>query len=94
MVWKKRGLYPSLTQILEFFDVDYDAARAIGKWVEENKSLEQLFDQLEEDEVPEELDKFEDDLFDLYEQRFFRKNIGLIKNLSLLNLTNYKIEKI
>lgn len=94
MTWKKRGLYPSLKHIFNYFDMESNAINKVVNWVEENKGLQKLLTSLEEDEVPEELEGHSDELFDVYDQRLFRKNINLIKTLSLLQLTYYQINKI
>lgn len=94
MTWKKRGLYPSLSKIFQYFDMEKESADAISIWVEKNKNLAKLFEELKEEIVPDDLVEYEDDLLDMFEQRLFHRNLELIKNLSMIQLTDYQIKKI
>jgi len=94
MIWEKRGLYPSLKYILNYFDMSKEVINKVVKWVESNKGLQNLLECLEHEEVPEELEEFYDDILDVYELKLFKRNINLIKTLSLLQLTKYQINKI
>jgi exodeoxyribonuclease V alpha subunit len=94
MTWKKRGLYPSLPKILEYFGLEKDTALAISKWTEENKGLYPLLEHLKTKQIPNELEEYEDELFEVCEQRLFQRNIDLIKTLSILQLTDFQIRKI
>ncbi|MEY2193763.1 hypothetical protein AB7942_13655 [Neobacillus sp. BF23-41] len=89
MTWQKRGLYPSLDHILEFFDMDEKAITAVRKWVEENKGLQDLLTNLENEEVPDDLEEYEDDLLDVYDQRLFQKNLGKINQRCPFYIRDY-----
>lgn len=97
MTWEKRGLYPSLSKILTYFDVDAEDAKHIAEYINANavnQKLGELFEQLEQERVPDGLSDYEDTLLDLFENRSFKRNLERLKKLSMLNLTDYQIEKI
>ncbi len=99
IVWQKRGIYPALGKILTpFFDDDEDLAQeiaqAIIKITDRRKDLLNVFQDIMKEDIPDELEDIEDDLFDLADSRLFRKNVTGLAKLSLFNLTQHQISKI
>lgn len=101
-VWEKRGIYPSLDKVLSHFtDSEEEAAEialAMKSVLTRKYGLKMLLTDIVNDTIPAEyeeiFDEVEENLLDLGEKKVFKKNIESIATLSLLNLTNYQIEKI
>lgn len=94
MTWEKRGLFPSLPHILRYFEMEEDAISAVYEWVEERKGLQLLITLLKEEEVPEELEEYEDDLLEFFEQTVVSNNIEVLKMLGYIQLTQYQLTRI
>jgi exodeoxyribonuclease V alpha subunit len=96
--WKKRGIYPSLSKILDHFIQDNSSSDELAETIQSILSpkydLNKLFSDVIENAIPDELEEFEDDLCDLAENRTFKKYFKSFSKLSLLVLTDYQIEKI
>ena len=97
-VWEKRGIYPSLNLVLNNFlddrQLSDDLSQALISISSHKRDLWKIFDEILEEEIPEELEGFEDDLLDLIDIRLFKKNYKSLIKLSLFNLTQYQIDTI
>ena len=97
-VWEKRGIYPSLAKVLAvYMDNEAEAEALTGsmrKIIDRKYDLRMLLKDIVDEEIPDALEEYEDELLDLVEKGVFRKNIDSIASLSLMNLTVYQIEKI
>jgi len=98
MVWQKRGIYPSLNKILRCFLDDENLSDSLAKSLishtSKEKNMGSLFDEIFNEDIPQELMEYEADLLDLIDRRLFKKNIGALLKLSLFNLTEHQIKKI
>lgn len=96
--WEKRGVYPALGKVLNYFLDDEkrctQLATAIRSIIDPKSDLLDLFKRIITDDIPGELDDFEDDLADLSNNRIFRKNIAGIARLCLFHLTQYQVGRI
>lgn len=97
-IWKKRGIYPSLGKVLNYFTADEAEAEKIAasltSVLEPKYDLKMLLKDIIDDSIPDTLEEIEDNLLDLAENRVFKKNIGSIATLSLMSLTSHQINKI
>ncbi len=97
-VWKKRGIYPSLNKVLKPFMNSAEEANRLAEAVKailkSKYDLEMLFQDIMDDNIPDELEAYEDDLLDLLDKRVFKKNIKSFAVLGLLNLTETQVRKI
>ena len=97
-VWKKRGIYPSLNYVIDYFIEDISSSKslskAITKWVNEEKDLIKLFERILEEDIPKKLKRFEDVFYELSGNRRFRKYYKSLAKLSLFVLTKQQIKKI
>ncbi len=97
-VWKKRGIYPSLANVLRRYLPDDDCEElATALEAETNPKLDLkclLKTIVDDEEVPESLEAHEDALLELAETRAFKKNLDALVKLSLFQLTDYQISKI
>ena len=96
--WTKRGLYPSLHHILDYFiqeeKTSLDLANGLRAVLNPKYDLGKLFkDILDEKEIGG-LEKFRDELLDLAENRVFKKHAISLSKLSLILLTKYQINRI
>lgn len=95
--WEKRGQYPSLKHIFKHFEMGDASAETVARLINQNAyitSFSGVLAQIEKGEIPEHLAEFEDDLMELFNTRLFKKNIHALKTLTLMNLTEYQIDKI
>lgn len=96
--WKKRGIYPSLSKILDHFIQEKSNSNGLAITIQSILSpkydLYKLFSDVLENTIPEELKEYEDELCDLAENRTFKKYFKSFSKLSLLVLTEQQIEKI
>lgn len=96
--WAKRGIYPSLGKVLNHFIQDEEKALAIASimypLLTSKNDLNKLLQSIIKSDIPEELEKYEDDLLDLAENRIFKKYVASLAKLSLFLLTGHQIEKI
>ena len=97
-VWEKRGIYPALGKVLNYFLDDDDRsdelAAAIYQLTTPKSDLLNLLTQIAEGDIPAELENFEDELLYLADIRLFKKNIIGLARLSLFNLTSHQIKRI
>ena len=97
-VWRKRGIYPSLEKVLDYFLGDEQSnknlAEALCNSTNPNFDLFDLLNQILEKDFPEKLEDFAGELFELTEIRVFKKNLKALARLSLFNLTSNQIKKI
>jgi len=98
LTWEKRGIYPALSKIINHF-VDDEVcsnkmAIAMNALTLPKFDLLDLFKSIIDEDIPKELDDFEDDLLDLAEKRLFKKNIAGLAKLALFNLTQYQVSRI
>jgi exodeoxyribonuclease V alpha subunit len=96
--WEKRGIYPTLGRVLGYFMNDEerstDLAAAMRGITAPKTDLLSLFKRIVANDIPGELEDFEDDLLDLVENRLFKKNLAGLARLSLLNLTSHQVTRI
>lgn len=95
--WEKRGIYPALGTVLNHFMDDarsQEIALAMRTLASPKNDLLDLFKRIVSEDIPEELEEFEDDLLDLVENRLFKKNISALARLSLFNLTQQQVNRI
>ena len=97
-VWKKRGIYPSLKYVLNYFVQDSELSNKI---VESLKSLLNnkydlitFFRAILEEDFPEEVSDYDDELLELCSNRIFKKHYLSFAKLSLFVLTENQIKKI
>ena len=97
-IWAKRGAYPSLAAVLNHYILDESLssclANAMLQLTTPKNDLSQIFSSIIEEEIPGELEEFEDDLLDLAENRRFKKYYKSLARLSLFVLTTHQINKI
>ncbi|MHA1577254.1 MAG: ATP-dependent DNA helicase [Candidatus Thorarchaeota archaeon] len=96
MVWERRGIYPSLVQVLRHF-LKKDTtllAEAIKGMLDKSYDLMQCFEDISKDDIPESLEDFEDDLDDLMGMPQFKRNFKAYLKLALFNLTDFQIDRI
>lgn len=97
-VWRKRGIYPSLAYILNYFVQDIDTAHSISKTLipllSNRYDLIQLFRDILDKNIPEELSTFEDDLMEINSNRQFRKHYMSFAKLALFVLNENQVKKI
>lgn len=101
MVWQKRGIYPSLGKVLNYFLDDEETsgqlATALCSLTDERKhsDLSSVSKRVVIDlKPPKQLKKYMNQLEDLAENRKFKKHYEALAKLSLLNLTPQQIKKI
>lgn len=98
LTWAKRGVYPSLSKVLNHFFQDLKKSESIAyeinKQLSSKNDLIQFFTKLIDEDIPSELVAFEDDLLDLSENRILKKYFKGLAKLSLFTLTANQIEKI
>lgn len=96
--WQKRGVYPSLAYVLGYFIEDAQKARdlaiAIQTQLTPKNDLSVFFEAVLEEQIPDDLEDFEDELYDLAENRIFKKYHNSFARLSLLGLTPHQVGKI
>ena len=97
-VWVKRGIYPSLSYVLNNFIQDLKLAKEISNSVlpllHNKYDLIQFFKDVLDENIPDELGKFEDELIDISSNRIFKKHYNSFARLALFQLTEYQVEKI
>lgn len=97
-VWRKRGTYPSLAYVLNYFIQDIDKAHSISKiflpLLSNRYDLIQFFKDILDENIPEELSNFEDDLLEISSNRIFRKYYLSFAKLALFVLTDNQVKKI
>ena len=96
MVWKRRGIYPSLGRLLSFFlKRDCTALSSTIRDILDNKyDLIQFFEDVIQDKTPKALEEYQDELDDLVGVPQFRRQFRAYLKLSLFNLTDYQIKRI
>ena len=96
--WQKRSVYPALPKVLNHYIQDAQRANklaeAIFSQLDSNYDLAAFFQDVINEKWADELDDFEDDLFDLSENRTFKKYHASLAKLSLFLLTENQIKKI
>ncbi|MBL7113034.1 MAG: AAA family ATPase [Bacteroidales bacterium] len=96
--WTKRGIYPSLAKVLNHYIQDKDKTKELTANIQlllsAKYDLSKLFSDVLEEKWPDELEGFEDELYDLSENRVFKKYSKSLAKLALFVLTEYQIEKI
>lgn len=97
-VWQTRTVYPSLGKVLEFFLGTENGVNRLAECMirltRPDRDLKDLFDRIEDEDIPSELEEFRDELQDLAEIRLFKKNKKGLARLSLFNLTSYQVDRI
>lgn len=97
-VWGKRGIYPSLSKVLNHFLEDENTSNALATAIigltDPKTDISKIFQKIIDEEFEGNLEDFEDELYNLSHERRFKKNIGGLSRLSLFNLTQYQISKI
>lgn len=97
-IWTKRGIYPSLTFVLNNFIQDIDLANemanAIKPLLSTKSDLNDFFIKLLDEEIPDALIEFEDELLELRSNRIFKKHFTSLAKLSLFLLTEHQVERI
>lgn len=97
-VWKKRGVYPSLPYVLNNFVQDLDVAKTITAallpLLSNKYDLIQFFKDVLDENIPEELNEFEDELLEISSNRIFKKHHLSFAKLSLFVLTENQVAKI
>jgi exodeoxyribonuclease V alpha subunit len=83
-----------LNHFLDDDKVAAELAQACSSVVNEENDLLLLLNNIGEGKIPKELKKYSDQFDELFENRKFKKNLDAFVRLSLLNLTDYQIEKI
>jgi exodeoxyribonuclease V alpha subunit len=98
MVWKQRGVYPSLHKVINHFlddkEVSEELSKELIKLSSPEKDLHSLVQELIKNKIPKELKKYSDEIDDLIGERTFKKYYQSLIKLSLINLTAQQIEKI
>ena len=76
MVWKRRGIYPSLQKVLKYFlKKDCTAlSKDIKSILTKDFDLMQCFEAIAKDAIPEALDNYSDDLDDLIGKAEFKRH--------------------
>ena len=96
--WAKRGIYPSLHQIINHFieenETSISLANAIREKLNPRYDLAQFFKDVIDENFDDDFDEFEDQLSDLAGDRTFKKYFLSFAKLSLFILTSHQIEKI
>lgn len=96
--WEKRGIYPGLGKVLNHFTDDEERSTALAAALcaltAPKSDLLDLFARIVDEDIPGDLEDFEDDLIDLAENRLFKKNIAGLARLSLFNLTQHQVKRI
>lgn len=96
--WAKRGAYPSLHWTLNHFLQDEERSRFLAQAIKSQlgpkNDLGKFFENIVDEDIPDELEDFEDELYDLAEKRIFKKYHAALAKLSLFVLTKNQIEKI
>jgi hypothetical protein len=96
--WAKRGIYPSLHHVLDYFiqdtDISIPLANAIKSKLTPNYDLAKFFKDMVDENFDDDLNEFEDALSDLPENRVFKKHLRSFAKLSLFILTSQQVEKI
>lgn len=96
MVWKRRGIYPSLNKVLKYF-LKKDCtslSNAFKSILNKDFDLIKCFEAIAKDDFPEALDDYSDDLDDLMGKAEFKRYYKAFLKLSLFNLTEYQIQQI
>jgi len=97
-VWRKRGVYPSLPFVLNNFVQDIEVARPIANLLQtilSNKyDLVQFFNDVLNENIPEALSDYEDELLEISSNRIFKKHHLSFAKLCLFVLTENQIDKI
>jgi hypothetical protein len=98
ITWKKRGTYPALGKILNYFLDDAercnDIANAMSGMVSSKDDLQSLFKRILDEDIPEALEDFEDDILEVAEKRLFKKNVEGLSRLALFTLTQQQVGRI
>lgn len=98
MTWKKRGVYPSLAHVLDYFIQDEQTSNSladkVNKVLAPKSDLTDFFDNVLEEEYNNSLSKYEDQLDDLSQNRVFKKYHLALAKLSLFQLTKNQVNKI
>lgn len=96
--WAKRGIYPSLSKVLNHFVQDKENAKALASVIypllSTNNDLNEFFQQVIKKTIPEGQEDFKDELLDLAENRIFIKHHKSLAKLSMFILTEQQVEKI
>ncbi len=96
MVWNRRGIYPSLDKVLEYF-LKKDCRRLsveIKTLLDKNYDLIDCFEDILKGDIPDELDDFEDELDDLIKIPQFKRSFKAYLKLSLFNISKHQINRI
>lgn len=98
MTWAKRGTYPSLNHVLDYFIQDEEIANTLAPKIKSLLSakhdLSDFFKSILEGEQDEALENYEDELDDISNNRTFKKYYPALAKLALFQLTKYQINKI
>lgn len=96
MVWKSRGIYPSLQKVLKYFlKKDCTAlSNAIKSILTKDFDLMDCFDDITNNKIPKELNNYADDFDDLLGKPEFKRHYKAFLKLSLFNLTEHQIKRI
>ena len=96
--WAKRGIYPSLSKVITPFIQDKEKAQPLSLEICKNLSgkndLGKFFASIIDKNIPEELEAFEEELYDLAENRTFKKYSKALAKLSLFVLTEQQVKNI
>lgn len=97
-VWAKRGIYPSLANVLNHFLEDNIKSRKLSNslypLLSRKYDLQSFFADIINEDIPDELEPWENDLLDLADDRIFKKYYKSFAKLSLFVLTEHQVEKI
>lgn len=97
-VWKKRGLYPSLPFVLNYFIQDFQIAKDISRvalsLLSSRYNLIQFFKDILDRNIPNELRGYEDELLEITSNRIFIKHHLSIARIALFQLTENQVGKI
>jgi len=96
MVWGDRGIYPSLEKVLQHF-LKRDCislSNTIRSLLSKKYDLLRCFEDIANEDIPDELEDFEDDLDDLMGVPQFKRRFKAYLKLSLFNLTEFQINRI
>jgi ATP-dependent exoDNAse (exonuclease V) alpha subunit len=95
MVWERRGIYPSLDKVFNYFleGDNKELAEAIKPILTKKYDLIQCFEDIAKEKIPDELEEYEEDLLDLFDNRQFKRQYKSYLRLALFNLTSHQIKR-
>ena len=96
-IWEKRTLYPALSKIFKYFELDEQYAREISESICKKSNLVETFDNLLQGNIPDNLQLSEPSnrlLLELATEQIFMRRVETLKTLALFNLTQNQIDKI